>query len=79
MPIEDSVSALVGNVNISLWGKLFLILFIIFYIFFAFMLFKQIQLMTRELATPAAPYLKFLGLINVGVAIALLFIVLGIF
>lgn len=79
MPIEDSAFALVGNVNISLWGKLFLILFIVFYIFFAFMLFKQIQIMTRELPTPITPYLKFLGLINVGVATALLFIVLGIF
>jgi len=56
-----------------------LILFLVFYCIFAMMLFRQIQLMSRTLPTVVFPLLKFLAIIHIGVSLAILFMVLGVF
>lgn len=80
MPIEN-VPNLLGGVNIGVeFGvKIFAVLFVIFYIAFSLILYRQIQLMDRSLPTPIAPFLKFIGILQVGVALAFLFVVIGTF
>ncbi|OGE06847.1 hypothetical protein A3I53_01190 [Candidatus Curtissbacteria bacterium RIFCSPLOWO2_02_FULL_40_13b] len=79
MPIEQSSFAFASSVNVVFFLKLFFILFVIFYTFFAFMLFKQIQLVTKEFYTPVMPFLKFIGIVNFGISLALIFLVMGLF
>lgn len=81
MPVGDASNFLgsLSNLNVSFGVKLFVVLFVIFYVVFALILFRQIQLMDRSLPTPIAPFLKFLGILQIGVALAFLFIVIGIF
>lgn len=67
------------NVNANLGTKLFMVLFVVFYLVFALILFRQIQLMDRSIPTPIAPFLKFLGILQIGVALAFLFAVIGLF
>lgn len=59
--------------------KAFIVLFLIFYSIFALILFRQIQLMAKTLPMALSPILKFLGILHIGVALALLFVVLGAF
>jgi len=79
MPIDDTSRQLFMNVNLDFWIKVFFILFIVFYIVFAFVLNRQIQLMGRALPTQVVPVMKFVALVNIGAALAILFIVIGIF
>lgn len=79
MPIEQAALSITSGVNIVFWIKPFFALFLIFYFFFSFMLFKQIQSVTRELVTPIMPFLKFVGIINLGISLSLLFLVIGLF
>lgn len=59
--------------------KAFFVLLLIFYNVFALIIFRQTQLMAKTLPTMLSPILKFLAIIHIGVALALLFIVLGVF
>lgn len=59
--------------------KLFAVLFSVFYVVFAVVLYRQIQLMDRALPNPIAPFLKFLGILQIGVALAFMFIVIQFF
>ena len=59
--------------------KAFLVLLLVFYTVFALVLFRQTQLMAKTLPTMLSPLLKFLAIIHIGVALALLFIILGVF
>ena len=79
MPIEDINTSVFENINLVFFARSFLILFAIFYVFFAFMLFRQVQLMCRTLPTTLSPLLKFLAIIHVGAALAVLLLVLGFF
>ena len=79
MPIDETAFGQLANVNTNFVIKVFLILFLIFYAFFAFMLLRQIQTLAKELPTPAAPLLRFLAIINLGVSLAILLIVIGVF
>ena len=79
MPIEDIDTGIFDKINFIFIAKSFLILFAIFYVIFAFMLLRQVQLMCRTLPTSLSPLLKFLAIIHVGVALAVLLVVLGFF
>lgn len=74
MPVDDLL-----NINTTLGVKLFIVLFVIFYLVFALILYRQIQLMDRALPTLLAPFLKFIGILQIGVALAFLFIIIGLF
>ena len=80
MPFEEA-SDIFGNFSVSLgFGlKVFVVLFVVFYVVFALILYRQIQLMDRALPSPIAPFLKFVGILQIGVAMAFLFIVIGLF
>lgn len=79
MPIEDFVNVQAGGFGLQFFLKAFLVLLLIFYTVFALMLFRQVQLMCRTLPTTLSPILKFLAIIHVGVALAVLLVVLGFF
>ena len=79
MPIEEINISVFENINFIFFAKPFLILFAIFYVVFAFMLLRQVQLMCRTLPTSLSPLLKFLAIIHVGIALAVLLVVLGFF
>ncbi len=79
MPVSQIGNNLFINLNLIFFVKAFFILFLVFYIFFILMLFRQIQIMTKKLPTQLSPLLKFFGLVSVGISLALLFLVIGIF
>lgn len=79
MPVDEQTTTFLTNIDIDLIVKGFLVLFLIFYVVFSLILFRQIQLMAKKLPTTAVPILKFAGILLVGVSLALLFIVIGIF
>ena len=59
--------------------KAFLVLFLVFYTVFALIIFRQIQLMVKALPAPISPFLKFVAIVHIGVSLAFLFVVLGVF
>lgn len=59
--------------------KAFLILFIFFYVIFSLIIFRQIQIMAKTLPTSLSPYLKFIGIVQIGISLGLLFVVIGAF
>lgn len=79
MPIEDFVNGSTGQLGLHFFLKSFLVLLLVFYAVFALMLFRQVQLMCRTLPTTLSPLLKFLAIIHVGAALAVLLVVLGFF
>ncbi len=81
MPVDEVPNFLANilNVDAFLGVKLFAVLFVVFYLVFVLILFRQIQLMDRSVPTPIAPFLKFLGILQIGVALAFLFIVIDLF
>ena len=79
MPVVEISSNFFNSLDLNFFVKAFFILFLVFYTFFAIMLFRQVQIMTKKLPTQLSPLLKFIGLINVGVSLALLFLVVGMF
>lgn len=79
MPFIDVGNNLFTNLNLNFFLKAFFILFLFFYTIYSVMLFRQVQLMTTKLPTQLTPLLKFFGLINLGVSLALLFLVIGMF
>lgn len=81
MPIEEGVALpnLLTGFNAALLLKAFVMLFVIFYAVFALILFRQIQLMDRAIPTPIGPFLKFVGILQIGVALGFMFIIIGLF
>jgi len=79
MPVDDFTSSIFESLNVAFAIKSFLILFLIFYVIFSLILYRQIQLMCKTLTTPVGPFLKFVGIIHIGVALALLLVTLGVF
>ena len=79
MPIESAGLNLLSTINPSFMVKGFLILFTIFYIVFSTILFRQIDLMSEKLPTSVNPLLRFIAIVNIGVSLALFFLILGIF
>lgn len=69
-----------GNfINAVFIIKAFLVLFLVFYTVFALIIFRQVQLMAKTLPVSISPFLKFIAIIQIGVSLALLFVVLGVF
>lgn len=82
MPIDEPVFTLPNfllDFNGGFVVKAFVVLFVIFYAFFSLILFRQMQLMDRAIPTPIGPFLKFIGILQIGVALGFLFIVIGAF
>lgn len=65
--------------TLSFIVKVFFILFLVFYSVFALVVFRQIQLMARSLPMVLSPFLKFVAIVHIGVALALFFVVLEVF
>src|SRR3989344_5733671 len=70
---------LTNGLQVILGVKAFFVLFLIFFAIFALILFRQIQLMGRSLPTVINPYLAFVAILHLGVSLALLFVVIGVF
>ncbi len=79
MPIETIGNNFTFGASANFVVKAFFILFLIFYAIFTLILYRQIQLMGRSLPTPLVPFLKFLAVLHIGVSLALLFVVVGVF
>lgn len=82
MPVEEAVGGLpniLANINTGFIVKSFVMLFVIFYAVFCLILFRQIQLMDKAIPTPIGPFLKFVGIIQIGIALSFMFIVIGAF
>lgn len=82
MPIDETTFQLpkiLAGLNSELLVKAFVVLFVIFFAVFSLILFRQIQLMDRSIPTPIGPFLKFIGILQIGAAIGFLFIVIGAF
>ena len=79
MPIETVASNFSIGDGVNLIIKAFFVLFLLFYAIFTIIIFRQIQLMGRTLPTPLVPLLKFLAILQIGISLALLFVVIGVF
>lgn len=79
MPVDERTAPIFEIINAAFAIKVFLVLFLVFYAVFALILYRQIQLMADKLPTPAVPLLRFLAILHIGVSLALLFIVIGVF
>ncbi len=78
MSVEDTIG-IVDLFTARLGIKIFLLLFLVFYAVFAIVLYTQIKQMGHKLPTSVNPFFKFIGLLNIGLALAILFITIGIF
>jgi hypothetical protein len=63
----------------SFAAKILLLTFLAFYSVFSLILYRQIQLMARVLRIPLDSVLKSVAIIQIGISLALFFIVIGIF
>lgn len=81
MPIEEGLvlPSFLTSFNAGLLVKAFVLLFVVFYTVFSLILFRQIQLMDRAIPTPIGPFLKFIGILQIGAALGFMFIIIGIF
>ncbi|OGD97974.1 hypothetical protein A3A49_02040 [Candidatus Curtissbacteria bacterium RIFCSPLOWO2_01_FULL_38_11b] len=79
MPIEGVGLGFINNISAAFGIKSFLLLFLVFYSVFALLLFRQVQIMNQKLPTSLSPTLRFVGILHVGVALAVLFLIAGIF
>ena len=79
MFLENELFGFLDFLTFSFVLKVFFILFLVFYAVFALIIFRQIQLMAKTLPMVLSPILKFIAIVHIGVALALLFVVLGVF
>lgn len=79
MPASEVVPSILDKLNVALAVKAFFILFLIFYTIFALILYREIQVMGKSLPSPAVPFLKFVGILHIGLALALFLVTLGVF
>lgn len=80
MPVGGDLFSSFNILGFGFALKAFGILFVVFYLIFSIIIFRQIQLMTKSLpAISTGPFLKFIALFQIGIALALLFIIIGIF
>ncbi|MEX2028135.1 MAG: DUF5657 family protein [Candidatus Curtissbacteria bacterium] len=77
MPVGGDVFGFIG---FELVAKAFGILFGVFYLVFSVVVFRQVQLMTRALpGISQAPFIRAVAIFQIGVALAFLFFVIGVF
>jgi len=79
MPIESVGLGFLDNLTAVFGVKSFLILFLVFYSVFALLLYRQVQIMDQKLPTALSPFLRFVSILHVGVALAILFLTIGTF
>lgn len=79
MPIEGGAFDSIASFDITVFFKTFFILFLIFYVVFAFVLYRQLTVMGRALPTQVVPFFKFVSILHIGFALALTFLVIGVF
>lgn len=79
MPVNGGGLDVFEFISPHLGVKAFLLLFLVFYAFFAIILYRQVQIMNKKLPTALSPLLRFLGIVHIGVTLAILFLVIGIF
>lgn len=79
MPIEEAGLALFSNISIAFFFKVFFILFLFFNVVFSLVLYRQVHVMGRTLMTNLVPFFRFVSIIYIGLSLALLIIVLGVF
>lgn len=79
MFVDNGFFGFLGLITGSFVVKIFFALFLIFYSIFSLILYRQIQLMAQALHIPLAPLLKAIAIVQIGVALALIFIVIGSF
>lgn len=59
--------------------KAILVLLLVFNLVFSLIVFRQVQLMGKRLPTPLGPFLRFVSTVYIGLATALLLLVIGVF
>lgn len=79
MPIGGQAISFLNIFGFGFALKAFAILFVTFYVFFAFLIFRQTQLMLKAVPTAVSPFIKFVAILQMGISLALLFAVMGIF
>ena len=79
MPIETTGINIFEQIDLFIFVKVFFVLFVVFYAVFSLMLFRQVQIMSAKLPTALSPLLKFVGIVHIGISIAVLFFVVGSF
>lgn len=79
MPIDETALGSFANISAVFGVKAFLVLFLIFYNILAVILFRQIQMTSSTLPTVLTPFLKFVGILHIGISLAVLFFVIGTF
>ncbi|KKR77950.1 MAG: hypothetical protein UU23_C0006G0005 [Candidatus Curtissbacteria bacterium GW2011_GWA1_40_9] len=77
MLVDSNSFGFLSFLDASFGIKAFLLLFLVFYIFFSVILYRQIVIMNRKLPTPLSPLLRFMGIVHIGVSVAVFFLVLG--
>jgi len=77
MPFDQA--SFLGNVSMTLVVKAILILLLVFNLIFSFLVFRQTQIMGKKLPTPLGPFLRFVATIYVGLAAAVLLLIVGVF
>lgn len=78
MPTAGGIEFL-SSFTIAFGTKAFIVLFLIFYTMFALILYRQVQIMNSKLPTQLSPILRFVSVLNVGVSVAILFLIIGMF
>lgn len=79
MPIEGVGLGFLDNLTAAFGVKSFLVLFLVFYSVFALLLYRQVQIMDQKLPTALSPFLRFAGILHLGVSLAILFLTIGTF
>ncbi len=72
-------AAIFPGLGLAIAVKAILILLLVFNLVFSLIIFRQIQLMGKRLPTPLEPFLRFIATIYIGVAAAVLLLVIGVF
>ncbi len=79
MPISNDIFNIPSLLGFGFALKAFAILFAAFYVIFALIIFRQTQLMAKALPSAISPFLKFIAILQIGAALALLSSVIGVF
>jgi len=77
MVIDGNI--LFSGLSLVIAIKAILVLLLVFNLVFSLIVFRQVQLMGKRLPTPLGPFLRFVSTVYIGLATALLLLVIGVF
>ena len=77
MVIDGNI--LFSGLSLVIAIKAILVLLLVFNFVFSLIVFRQVQLMGKRLPTPLGPFLRFVSTVYIGLATALLLLVIGVF